>query len=103
MTCPFTLEQLREITLKIFPRSTVSLNRKGDKYWLLPYDEVQIYPADGSWTYDDMKRLSDALGTTQLNFHYQKETDAYSTWTSGDPSEMKVVVRWSDAAKEEGQ
>lgn len=49
--------------------------------------------ADTEWNYDQLTRLSSALGTTDLRFRW--ETDpGYSEYTPGGPDRVTIEVRW---------
>jgi hypothetical protein len=44
------------------------------------------------FNYDDMKALSDATGSTDINVRYTREEDDYSEYTPGSESDFEIVV-----------
>lgn len=57
-------------------------------------DGTCSFELDDSWTYDDIKRLSDLIGTTHIDFVMMHD-DGYSEYTPGGRSSLIAKVRWS--------
>lgn len=87
-----TDEDFKSAVRSVFPTATVRCwiggpPRDTQSHWI-------DLEADTSWTYDDLKRLTEALGTTDLRFEWSTDP-GYSEYTPGGPDQVTIHVRWN--------
>lgn len=82
------LDKIRAIVRSIFgSRADVSLSMYNGA------DAAIELTPDTTWTYDNLKQLAEAIGTTDLRFRWDTDP-GYSELTPGGPDTVTIDVRW---------
>ena len=85
-------ETFREAVRTVFPCASTGISLHPHSPFGPGHGSIYLQP-DTTWNYDELVRLSLALGTTDLRFVWATNP-GYSEYTPGDPDTVTIEVRW---------